>query len=178
MGYDKIALCFLVTRDIRNHKVWEEWWHCYKDDINLYFHYSKKSESKVKLDYMIDNRVRPVPTKWGDISLVKAERELYKKAYADKDNKFFILISETCIPVRSFTYTYNKLMKDKTRGMVPYRRIGRYDLEDAEDDELFVPFVNSDICINKRKLHDLIGYELYESDKWKENMIFCKSTII
>ena len=42
-------------------------------------------------------------TKWGDVSLVEAERRLLASALLDHGNERFVLLSEACIPVRNFT---------------------------------------------------------------------------
>ena len=42
-------------------------------------------------------------TKWGDVSLVEAERRLLASALLDPGNARFVLLSEACIPVRNLT---------------------------------------------------------------------------
>src|SRR4029078_5027143 len=74
---------------------------------------------------LLTHRVHAVPTKWGDISLVEAESELYKAALKDKSNAYFILLSDTCVPVRSFNYIYNRIKRDE-RGIVNYRIINNF----------------------------------------------------
>ena len=44
------------------------------------------------------------------MSVVDAERRLLANALLDADNQRFVLLSETCIPLWSFTYTYQYLM--------------------------------------------------------------------
>jgi hypothetical protein len=55
--------------------------------------------------------LRPIPTAWGTISLVKATLYLLKVALRDKRVKKFVLVSETCIPVWSFESIYKKLIE-------------------------------------------------------------------
>ncbi|CAN1185129.1 Glycosyltransferase BC10 [Linum perenne] len=47
---------------------------------------------------------------WGKISMVDAERRLLAHALLDPDNHQFILLSDSCVPLRTFNYVYNFLM--------------------------------------------------------------------
>ena len=53
-----------------------------------------------------------MPTKYGDISLVKAHRLLFLEAMKDKDNFKFINISNSCFPMKSFDHIYKYLTAD------------------------------------------------------------------
>ena len=59
-----------------------------KDKFNLYIHNKKEITSEFK-DYVIDENIN---TSWGDISLVKATLLLFKKAFEEKENKFYFVI--------------------------------------------------------------------------------------
>ena len=51
-----------------------------------------------------------ISTKYGDISLVKAQNILLQKAISDdNDNSLMIFVSNSCIPLKSFNYIYNLL---------------------------------------------------------------------
>ena len=56
--------------------------------------------------YCINNKVK---TKWGDISLVKATLNLFKEAFQTEENKFFVLLSDKCIPLYSADEIYSKI---------------------------------------------------------------------
>ena len=156
---DKIALCFLVTKNIININLWKKWWKGYEDYFTIYSHYSKKGD--IVQSKLVNNRVDPVPTRWGHISLVHAEKQLYKKAFSNKSNKMFILISDSCVPVKPFKTVYQKLMKDKKRGIVPYRSIGRYSHDDM------APFRSRPKCIDVMEKYKLFSKDLYACDQWK-----------
>ncbi|OEL22290.1 hypothetical protein BAE44_0016692 [Dichanthelium oligosanthes] len=47
---------------------------------------------------------------WGLISMVDAEKRLLANALEDVDNQFFVLLSDSCVPLHSFDYVYNYLM--------------------------------------------------------------------
>lgn len=156
----KIALCFLVTKDLYNLNLWEEWLKGNEDKYSIYVHFS--NSKNITQDLLIKNRVTPVPTQWGDISLVKAEKNIYKKAMKNKENKFFILLSESCIPVRNFNYVYRRLMRNIKKGILTYRNIGAYD--NPED---IVPFISKKECINLMYKFEFIDKDMYASDQWK-----------
>ncbi|KAG6427357.1 hypothetical protein SASPL_111599 [Salvia splendens] len=48
---------------------------------------------------------------WGKISMVDAERRLLANALKDPDNQQFVLLSDSCIPLRSFDFVYDYLMQ-------------------------------------------------------------------
>lgn len=152
----KIAICFLVTKNIVNIDVWDKWIDPKK--CNIYSHFSQIGT--ITQQILLNNRVNPVPTKWGDISLVYAEGELYKEAFKNKQNKFFILVSDTCIPVRSFKYLYNRLFKNTKKGILGYRLIGNY----KDDPE---PFIKDGKCDSLLKKYRFYSNKVYAADQWK-----------
>lgn len=49
---------------------------------------------------------------WGNASIVDAERRLLAAALADRNNERFVLLSESCIPIRNLTFVYHYLFAD------------------------------------------------------------------
>ena len=103
----KIAFCFLIY-DIINH---EDIWNMFFKNIDkklytIYIHYKYNKPLKYFEKYKLDNCI---DTKYADISLVKAQNLLLKKAFKDKNNKHFIFVSNSCIPLKSFHYIYDDL---------------------------------------------------------------------
>eukprot|EP01018_Ginkgo_biloba_P008937 Gb_12469 [translate_table: standard] len=47
---------------------------------------------------------------WGEASMIQAERILLRKALQDLANQRFIFLSDSCIPLYNFSYTYNYVM--------------------------------------------------------------------
>ena len=106
----KIAFCFLISHEI-NHE--ELWYNFFKNidhnKYNIYIHYKDKYKLKYFSKYVLNNcRI----TRWGKISLVLASNILFREALKDNDNYKFILLSNSCIPVKSFDYIYDFLIKD------------------------------------------------------------------
>ncbi|RWV88276.1 hypothetical protein BHE74_00040537 [Ensete ventricosum] len=50
---------------------------------------------------------------WGSLSLVDAERRLLANALVDLSNERFVLLSESCIPLFNFSFTYQYLMSSR-----------------------------------------------------------------
>lgn len=107
----KVAFMFLTVGPLPLALLWERFF--YGVDPN---HYSIYVHSLP--DYQPDadpssvffgRHVPSRPTKWGDISMCDAERRLLANALLDQNNDRFILLSETCAPLRNFTFTYNYL---------------------------------------------------------------------
>lgn len=157
----KIALLFLVTKDIVNIDIWKNWMKGHEDYFSVYSHYSLKSDDNVKQKLLTDSRVFPVFTKWGDISLMQAERELLKNALQDKRNKYFILLSDTCIPLHTFEHTYDYIFSDP-RGILDYS-----DFHKMSKDDNPVPFHYNIECNDLLKKYHFHKGMSYSSHQWK-----------
>jgi hypothetical protein len=106
----KIALCFLTYKNITRNKLWNFLLKNCKNKYNIYIHNKYKFKDKIT---NFDKRClkKKVRTSWGTISLVKATLLLFEEAFKDKDNKFFILLSDKCIPIYNLDYIYNKVFE-------------------------------------------------------------------
>jgi len=104
---NKIAFIFLIYNVI-NH---EELWHMFfsnidKSKYSIYIHY-KYDE---RLEYLEEFKVaKNIPTKYADISIVKAQNYMLSEALKDKNNTHFIFLSGSCIPLKPFEYIYDNL---------------------------------------------------------------------
>ena len=110
----KIAFCFLIYDCINIEKVWFDFFEKIdKSKYNIYIH-TKTQFPKLKYfnHCKIKENDRIKKTKWGDISLVKAQNVLLKEGLKDDDNKHFIFLSNSCIPFKSFNHIYSSLNKD------------------------------------------------------------------
>lgn len=47
---------------------------------------------------------------WGEASMIQAEHILLRKALEDPANQRFILVSDSCVPLYNFSYTYDYVM--------------------------------------------------------------------
>lgn len=101
---NKIALCFLTYNNLSKPELWKTF---INDNYNIYIHNKYDFEGLFN-KYCLGKRL---DTKWGHISLVRASIELFKNAYEDEDNKFFILLSDKCVPLYSSNILYNEIFK-------------------------------------------------------------------
>jgi hypothetical protein len=105
----KIAFLFLVKN---NHNCKESWDLFFKNvnklEYTIYCHYKKKPS-----DFFLVNNIlsRCIPTQWADISLVRATLLLLAEAFKDPSNHYFILLSDSCIPIINFNLLKKKIFK-------------------------------------------------------------------
>ena len=106
---NKIAFLFLIYDIINHENIWFQFFNgiC-KNKYNIYIHYKTDDRLDFFNDYKL-NINKTINTKYADISIVKAQNILIKEALKDKNNKHFIFLSGSCIPLKSFNYIYNYL---------------------------------------------------------------------
>jgi hypothetical protein len=104
----KIAFCFLTYGNVSQPQLWKKFFNNNENKHNIYIHNKEPfiDETYHFHSYCIDNCV---PTKYSHVSVVKATIELFKKALLDPENKYFVLLSETCIPLYNFGHIYNRI---------------------------------------------------------------------
>lgn len=105
----KIALCFLVYNKIECEKIWETWLNGNEDKVSIYIHSKYPFSTESPLFKRLAIHVETIPTEWGGWGLVEATGILFRSALEDPTNERFILLSDKCIPVKKFDYTYNFL---------------------------------------------------------------------
>jgi len=100
----KIALCFLTYGNLSQPKLWKNF---INPKYNIYIHNKDKFTGEFE-KYCIDDKVE---TNWGELSLVIATLNLFKEAFQTKENKYFVLLSDKCIPLYNADELYNKVKK-------------------------------------------------------------------
>lgn len=107
----KIALCFLTYGNLSQPELWSRIINNNTDKLNVYIHN--------KTDFVDDKynlgrfciKDKEGYTRWGHISLVKATLKLFKEAYKNDENNFFVLLSDKCIPLYTFDYIYKQIFR-------------------------------------------------------------------
>lgn len=104
----KLAFCFLIYDIINHEELWSNFFsNIDKSKYNIYIHYKYNVPLKYFEKYKLDKTIK---TKYADMSIVKAQNLLLKKALKhDKENNLFIFLSNSCIPLKSFEHIYNTL---------------------------------------------------------------------
>ena len=98
----KIAFCFLIYDQINLEELW-----------NIFFKGVDPSRYSVHIHYKTQKPLKYfeaaklpecVETRWGDLSLVRAQNLLLTAALKDPETTHCILLSNSCIPLKSFEY--------------------------------------------------------------------------
>ena len=63
---------------------------------------------------------------WGRMSMCEAERRLIANALLDISNEWFILLSESCIPLHNFSIIYHYISRSRHSFMGSYDELGPY----------------------------------------------------
>lgn len=108
----KIALCFLTYGNVSQPKLWSNIINSNTSILNIYIHNKHEFiDDEFNLHkYCINNRVA---TKWGNNSLINATLKLFETSFNNINNKFFILLSDKCVPLYSFKHIYAEIFKSK-----------------------------------------------------------------
>jgi hypothetical protein len=107
----RIAFLFLTIGELNHPKIWKSY---FKDaDPSSYKIYAH-SKNPPNSNTILKQISKTVPTKWGDISLVKATLFLLAEALID-DCDMYILLSESTVPFKSYNYLQNFLSDQKNR---------------------------------------------------------------
>ncbi|GFQ05488.1 hypothetical protein PHJA_002692900 [Phtheirospermum japonicum] len=107
--HPKIAFLFLTPGALPFEKLWDKFFQGHEGRFSVYVHASKDKPLHFSR-YFINREIRSDEVVWGRISMVDAERRLLGNALKDPDNQHFVLLSDSCIPLRGFDYVYNYLM--------------------------------------------------------------------
>ena len=104
----KLAHLFLVRASLHHEALWEEFFSEAGDAFSIYVH--PKWPENVTTG-LFRNRFVPGrrPTEYGRISIVQAELCLLRASLGDAANQFFLLHSESCIPLRPFSAVYREV---------------------------------------------------------------------
>ena len=106
----KIAFLFLVYDEIAHEDLWAKFFEGADPSLyTIYIHYKNNKKLKHFEKYKLRNCIE---TKFADISLVHANNLMLREALRDEQNKKFINVSQSCIPLKSFNYIYDFLTRD------------------------------------------------------------------
>ncbi|KAH0907358.1 hypothetical protein HID58_039185 [Brassica napus] len=73
------------------------------------------SEATTQSKYFLNRQVNDsIQVEWGEATMIEAERVLLRHALRDPFNHRFVFLSDSCIPLYSFSYTYNYIMSTET----------------------------------------------------------------
>jgi hypothetical protein len=107
----KMAFMFLTRGDVLHPQIWQEFFADAGDELPIFLH---AKEPAAVGDWLasVARRVPTMPTAWGNISLVRATLALMKAALAESDATHFVLLSESCVPIKSWAAIRARLVLD------------------------------------------------------------------
>lgn len=117
----KIALCFMIYDKIQCEDLWEKWISSHKEKLKIVIHSKHPIETRLT-EY---TQIPTIETAWGDFSLVEATITLYKEAIKDEDVEYCILLSGSCIPIKSFDHVYETLLSSNGKSISNIMGSGR-----------------------------------------------------
>ncbi|GJP37016.1 hypothetical protein CLOM_g21474 [Closterium sp. NIES-68] len=109
--YRKVAFMFLTKGPIPHAKLWERYFKGHEGSYSIYVHttpgyvFPKNASALFR-----NNTIRSEAVSWGSPTMIDAERRLIAAALKDPANHNFVLISESCIPVKSFRFAWRYLL--------------------------------------------------------------------
>lgn len=113
----RIAFLFMTIGDLYFTDLWIKYFHNNRDKINIYLH--PKYHNSVKNPYFKSKIINDIQsTRWGH--LVNAEISLLETALKNKDNTYFILCSDSCLPIKPFIEFYTFLLKNIPKSYVDF----------------------------------------------------------
>ncbi|PWA94211.1 core-2/I-branching beta-1,6-N-acetylglucosaminyltransferase family protein [Artemisia annua] len=103
----KIAFMFLTKGPLPLAPLWERFFKGHEGRYSIYIHSLPSYEAKFEPTSVFHGRQIPSQVvEWGTMSMCDAERRLIANALLDISNEYFVLLSESCIPLYNFTLTY------------------------------------------------------------------------
>lgn len=130
----KVAFLFLTRGDLHQEAVWNEYLNMANGSARVHAH-TKDLETLAEESLLIDRQVSErFETSWGGISLVQATLSLLREALEDSEATHFVLVSESCVPVRPFDALCSSLrMDNRSRMRVrPWYEVRRRDVLKAQ----------------------------------------------
>lgn len=116
----KIGFLFLTTGELHHPNIWRDYLAEAGQQARLFAHV--KDSASLTEDSLLQPALvkEDVATEWGSISLVRATLALLREGFAQSDCTHFILVSESCVPVRPFAELSRSLQFD-TRSRIQFR---------------------------------------------------------
>ncbi|XP_024959785.1 uncharacterized protein LOC112500517 [Cynara cardunculus var. scolymus] len=105
----KIAFMFLSPGSLPVERLWDKFFQGHEGRFSIHIHASKVKPVHSSR-YFQNREIRSDKVDWGKISMVDAEKRLLANALKDPSNQHFVLLSDSCVPLRDFDYVYNYLM--------------------------------------------------------------------
>lgn len=116
----KSSYLFLTHSNLNQPDVWKRFFSGHEGEYSIFCH---PQAPELVTDPLLRDRIvsNVVPTQPGTVSVITATLNLIRDAYADPENAYFILASESCIPIYSFSVVQNAIRQAGGRIFRHYR---------------------------------------------------------
>ncbi|XP_042499271.1 glycosyltransferase BC10-like [Macadamia integrifolia] len=111
----KIAFLFIARNRLLSDVVWDTFFQGERENRFSIFVHARPgftlNNVTTKSAYFYDRQIDDsIQVDWGEASMIQAERILLKNALADPFNDRFVFLSDSCLPLYNFNYTYDYIM--------------------------------------------------------------------
>lgn len=115
----KIAFLFIARNRLPLDMVWDAFYQGDKYNRFTIFVHSRPgflfNKATTRSVYFLDRQVNnSIQVDWGEASMLQAERILLQHALEDPLNRRFVFLSDSCIPLYDFNFTYDYIMTTPT----------------------------------------------------------------
>lgn len=115
----KIAFLFIARNRLPLDFVWDAFFAAEKEQKFSIFVHSRPgfllNKATTKSLYFLNRQVNnSIQVDWGEATMIQAERILLENALMDPSNERFVFLSDSCIPLYNFSYTYDYIMSTST----------------------------------------------------------------
>ncbi|KAJ4972867.1 hypothetical protein NE237_006041 [Protea cynaroides] len=111
----KIAFLFIARNRLPVDIVWDAFFQGERENRFSIFVHARPgfmfNKATTKSAYFYGRQINDsIQVDWGEASMIQAERILLKNALMDPFNKRFVFLSDRCLPLYNFSYTYDYIM--------------------------------------------------------------------
>ncbi|XP_042022875.1 glycosyltransferase BC10-like [Salvia splendens] len=120
----KVAFMFLTRGPVVLAPLWELFFKGSRGLFSIYVHSNPSfNGSEPEGSVFHGRRIASKEVEWGNVDMIEAERRLLANALLDFSNQYFVLLSESCIPLYNFSTIYSYLLNST------HNFVESYDLE-------------------------------------------------
>ncbi|WCJ21002.1 Core-2/I-branching beta-1 6-N-acetylglucosaminyltransferase family protein [Euphorbia peplus] len=114
----RIAFLFIARNRLPLDIVWDPFFKGEEPKFSIYVHSRPGfilSKATTRSNYFLNRQVNDsIQVDWGGATMIQAERILLRHALQDPENERFVFLSDSCIPLYNFSYTYDYIMSTST----------------------------------------------------------------
>ncbi|XP_008230559.1 PREDICTED: uncharacterized protein LOC103329816 isoform X1 [Prunus mume] len=114
----KIAFLFIARNRLPLDLLWDVFFQGGESRFSIYVHSRPGflfNKATTRSLFFLNRQVNDsIQVDWGEASMIEAERILLKHALEDPLNQRFAFLSDSCIPLYSFSYIYDYIMSTRT----------------------------------------------------------------